>query len=72
MNPGFWFKRLAIAFLGSAALLFPIQLAKGNDPLSAAQYAAFWGGVFALLFTLVGYLRYRRNPACLRAPEKSL
>lgn len=65
MSPGFWIKRFLLALLGSSVLLFLVELAKGHPLASALQFSALWGGIFAGVFTLVGYLRYKRNPACM-------
>ena len=70
MSYSFWLKRLVFAFLVAGALLFLVQLAKGYQPLPAMQFALFWGGATAALFTLVGYIRYKRNPACMLPQEK--
>jgi phosphatidylglycerophosphate synthase len=70
MNSSFWLKRLVFAFLVAGVMLFLVQMAKGYQPLPAVQFALIWGGVTAAVFTLVGYIRYKRNPACMLPPEK--
>lgn len=71
MGTRYWLKRFVLALSGSGALLFLVELAKGHEPLEALRFAALWGATFAGVFTLVGDLRFRRNPACLlrRPPE---
>ena len=73
MGPGFWIKRLVIAFAVAAALLFIVQFLKGIIFEQAIAYALGWGAVSAGVFTLVGYLRFKRNPACMlpTRPAKS-
>ncbi len=65
MGRKFWLKRFVVALLVAGALLFAVELAKGHDPGDAAVLAALWGALSAALFTLIGYLRYRRDPACM-------
>lgn len=65
MSPDFWLKRLLLAFLVAAGLLFVVQMLKGYEPPSAAKFALFWGGVSSALFTLIGFIRYKRNPSCM-------
>jgi len=60
----FWLKRFVIALLTASALLFVVELCKGHGRAEATQFAALWGTISAALFTLIGYNRYRRNPAC--------
>ncbi|MBI3148638.1 MAG: hypothetical protein HYZ17_09030 [Betaproteobacteria bacterium] len=71
MDSRYWLRRFVLALFGSGALLFLVELVKGHEPLEALRFAALWGAVFAGVFTLVGYLRFRRNPACLLPPPKS-
>lgn len=65
MKPGFWIRRLLVVFLVVSAVLFPVELAKGHESGAALQFALFWGVMTAGVFTLVGYIRFRRNPACM-------
>lgn len=65
MSTGFWLKRFALAFLVGAALLFVVQYLKGMPPADALKFGALWGAISAAIFTLTGYVRYRRNPACM-------
>lgn len=65
MGASFWIKRFVLAFFGAAVLLLLVELAKGYQLASALQFGALWGGVFASIFTLIGYVRYKRNPACM-------
>lgn len=61
-------KRFVLALVIAGAVLFVVQWLKGRATSDAAEFAAFWGGVSAGIFTGIGYVRYRRNPAC-RAPR---
>ncbi len=65
MKPGFWIRRLLLVFLIVSAVLFPVELLKGHESGAALQFALFWGAMTAGVFTLVGYIRFRRNPACM-------
>lgn len=65
MKPGFWIKRLLVVFVVVSAVLFPVELLKGHESDAALRFALFWGAMTAGVFTLVGYLRFRRNPACM-------
>ena len=64
MGTKFWLKRFVFALLIATALLFVVELVKGHGRVEAAQFAALWGAISAALFTLIGYNRYKRNPAC--------
>ena len=61
----FWIKRFVVAFIIASNALGLVQYLKGSTILLAIQYGLIWGGVSAGLFTLIGYVRYRRNPACM-------
>lgn len=65
MGARFWLKRFMAALLIASAVLFVVQIAKGHTLGEAARFTAFWGVLSAGLFTLIGYTRYRRNPACM-------
>ena len=64
MGTGFWLRRFVVALMISSALLFVVELVKGQAWAEATQSAALWGMISAALFTLIGYYRYKRNPAC--------
>ncbi len=66
----YWLKRFLLAFIGAALVLLAIELLKGHEPQRAALFAAAWGTAFAVIFTLIGYVRYRRNPACMLPVNK--
>lgn len=70
MPKWFWAKRLAVSLLVAGGLLALVHYAKGHPWADAMAYGAFWGGVTAVVFTGVGYVRFRRNPACM-IPSKS-
>jgi hypothetical protein len=71
MKPGFWIRRLLIVFLVVSVVLFVVELAKGHESGAALRFALFWGVMTAGVFTLVGYIRFRRNPACV-LPESRM
>lgn len=56
----------AIAFVVLAA----VQALKGKPLDVALQFALAWGLISAGIFALAGYLRYRRNPACMLPQER--
>ena len=72
MGSRFWIKRFILSLLGSGAILFCVELAKGHERTAAVQFAIVWGLAFAVLFTGIGYFKFKRNPACMlpQAPEK--
>jgi hypothetical protein len=61
----YWSKRFVLALVIAAEVLFVVQWVKGHPASDAAAFAALWSVVFAALFTGIGYVRYRRNPACM-------
>ncbi len=65
MGTRFWLKQIFFALLIASALLFVVELAKGHESVDAARFVALWGVLSTALFTLVGYIRYKRNPACM-------
>ena len=65
MGARFWLKRFVFALLIASALLFVVELAKGHESADGARFATLWGVLSAAIFTLAGYLRYKRNPACM-------
>src|SRR3546814_180369 len=65
LKPGFWIRRLLVVFLVASIVLFLVELLKGHERGAALQFALFWGAMTAGVFTLVGYIRFRRNPACM-------
>lgn len=65
-----WIKRFVLAFAIAAAVLFAVHLGKGYPAVAAAWFAALWGAIAAAVFTLVGYVKYRRSPACMLPPSR--
>ena len=65
MGARFWVRRFLIALLVASALLFVVELAKGHAAMETARFVMLWGVLSAAIFTLIGYIRYRRNPACM-------
>lgn len=65
MSPSFWIKRFVLSLIGSSFLIFGVELAKGHTQEAATQFAGIWGLIFAVLFTGIGYIRFKRNPACM-------
>lgn len=60
-----WLLRFVLAFCVAFVVLLIAQLLK-SLPLSASLlHAAVWGMVSAAIFTLLGYAKYRRSPACM-------
>lgn len=70
MGRTFWLKRFLLAFVGAGLTLFAVELLKGHELAQAVEFAVLWSVVFAALFTLIGYARYRRNPACMLPADK--
>lgn len=65
MSKWIWIKRFVLAFVFAGTVLFAVHLVKGYPAIDAAWFAALWGAIAAAIFTLVGYVKYRRNPACM-------
>ena len=65
MGAGFWVKRFLLVFVVAGAALGVVELLKGRVPADAARFALLWGAISAAVYTLVLYVRYRRNPACV-------
>lgn len=65
MSPWFWVKRFFVSFLVAGLALLVVHLLKGRTLVDAAAFGGLWGAVSAAIFALVGYARYRRNPACM-------
>lgn len=71
MKKWFWVKRFAVSFVIAGIVLFAVHAVKGYNLTDAAAFGCIWGAIGAAIFTLVGYVRYKRNPACLLAPRDS-
>jgi len=56
----YWLKRFVRTLVPAGAALFIVQWLKGRAASDAAVFA-----VFAGIFTGIGRVRYRRNPACM-------
>ncbi|MBB6093197.1 xanthine/uracil permease [Povalibacter uvarum] len=65
MGIGFWLKRLVLSFVVAFAILVAAQLLKGASSNAAISHGLLWGVLTAAVFTGSGYIRYRRNPACM-------
>ena len=65
MSKGFWLRRFALALIIAGAALFAVQLLKGHAVSDAATFAGLWGAISATIFTVIGHVRYKRNPACM-------
>lgn len=61
----YWLKRFLLALVIAGALLFVVQRLKSHAASDAAGFATLWSAVFAGIFTGIGYVRYRRSPACM-------
>jgi hypothetical protein len=70
LHRNFWIGRFIRALLVAGALLLLVEIAKGHGITDALRFAALWGLISAALFTLAGYIRYRRNPACMLPRDK--
>lgn len=70
MTAAFWVKRFLLAFVVASISLGAVQYLKGSTLPSATQFGLLWGAISAALFTLVGYIRYKRNPACMLRRSK--
>jgi hypothetical protein len=68
MGAKFWLRRFMVAFLIAATALFLAEIIKGHAQTKAAQFALLWGAITALLFTLISYSRFKRNPRCWLLP----
>ena len=68
MSTEAWLVRCLLAFVVASAALAVVQLAKGATENSAAIFAGVWGATTALPFTGVGYIKHKRNPACMIKP----
>ena len=60
-----WLKRFVLALLGAGATLFFVQWLKSHAAGDAAGFAVLWSAAFAGIYTGIGYVRYRRSPACM-------
>lgn len=65
MGTGFWIKRFVVALSVAVVVLLAVRLAEGQLLADAARFAILWGISSGALFTLIGYIRFRRNPACM-------
>jgi len=59
-----------LALLVASGILTVAHYAKGSPLPGAARFGFLWGAISAVLFTLIGYVRYRRNPACMLPPQR--
>lgn len=71
MGHWFWWRRFVVAFAIAAPVLFAVHAIKGHAVPDAAGFGCLWGAVAAAIFTIVGYVRYRRNPACMLPRRKA-
>ena len=40
-------------------------MAKGTESQPAMIFGLIWGAIAAVIFTGIGYYRFRKNPACM-------
>ena len=59
-----------MAFAIAFVVLGAGQALRGRPLDVALQFARAWGLISAGIFALAGYLRYRRNPACMLPQER--
>jgi hypothetical protein len=64
-----WLLRFLCAFAVSFVILCIVQLFRGREIVLSTVYGLAWGLFTALLFTSIGYTKYRRCRACLE-PKK--
>ena len=69
MRASFWVKRFVVALVVAVVVLFCVELLKGHAQSPAIRFALTWGLITAGIYTLTGYIRYKRNPACM-TPQK--
>jgi uncharacterized membrane protein len=65
MGITFWIKRFVLSFVVAFAVLLVVQWLKRGSIHEAITYGLLWGAITAAVYTLVGYIRYKRNPACM-------
>ncbi len=65
-----WTKRFLLAFAVAGLLLFGVGLIKGHGQARAIEFALLWGALTGAVYAIAGYIRYRRNPACM-TPRRS-
>lgn len=61
----YWTRRFVIAFIAAGVVLCAAHLVRGHALADSIGFGLLWGAIAAVIFTVVGYLRYRRNPACM-------
>lgn len=71
MKKWFWAKRFGTSFMIAGPVLFAVHAVKGYNLATSAAFGCIWGVIGAAIFTLVGYIRYKRNPACMLSPRDS-
>lgn len=69
MPTGFWVKRFVVSFVIACVVLGALQYVKGAGQGEAVRFGLVWGVISAGLFTGIGYVRFRRNPACMLPPR---
>lgn len=70
MDKGFWARRLVLAFVIVGLVLFAVHAVRGYALQDSAAFGCLWGAIAATIFTGIGYIRYRRNPACMLPRRK--
>lgn len=64
MGATFWAKRFLVVLAVAFVVLVGTELVKGHSQMAALRFAGLWGLATATVFTLAGYIRFKRNPAC--------
>lgn len=70
MGTAFWITRFVVSLGVAFGILFGVELLKGAAHPAALRFAGLWGFISAAIFTLTGYMRYRRNPTCMTTDRK--
>lgn len=60
-----WTKRFLLAFVVAWVALLMAHLLRGHSGADAVRFAVLWGSIAAAIFTMAGYIKYRRSPACM-------
>ena len=65
MGAAFWVRRFLLSFVIAGVVLGALQYVRGATQSEAIAFGFVWGVISSGLFTLIGYVRFRRNPACM-------
>ncbi|HEX7327626.1 MAG TPA: hypothetical protein VF428_03700 [Casimicrobiaceae bacterium] len=65
LSKWFWARRFVIGFAVAAVILFAVHAIKGYALQDSVVFGALWGAIAAAVFTVTGYIKYKRNPTCM-------